>query len=141
MTTGRTRNQNNGLAQIQKVLELEARKGYTDASAVNGVSAFAGERIAAALATRDGADRRLVQDLDALLSGYGRLDPEERERVATESLSLLRDILLSFWPVLSRQMGLHRPRKARSICDPAFLSSGCTRQIKDAGPAVLFSQS
>jgi ATP-dependent DNA helicase RecG len=81
------------LSQIQKVLELEARKGFADTSAVNGVSAFAGERISRVMAHIEGEQRRAVQDLDTLLSEYGSLDTPERERVATQALGLLHEVL------------------------------------------------
>ena len=42
------------LIQLQKVLELERRKGFQDAAASNGLSAFAGERV-----------RRLLPVLDS----------------------------------------------------------------------------
>ena len=92
-TSSMTNQDTAALVQIQKVLELEARKGYSDSSATNGVSAFAGERIARVVAQLDGDARRAVQDLDALLSSYRDLEPGERERVVTESLSLLRGVL------------------------------------------------
>ncbi|HEX2282326.1 MAG TPA: DEAD/DEAH box helicase, partial [Thermomicrobiales bacterium] len=93
MTIQGDRKHTAALEQIQKVLELEARKGYSDSSATNGVSVFAGERIARVMSHLDVSSRRPVQDLDALLSGYGELEPGSRERVVTEALSILRDVL------------------------------------------------
>ncbi|CAN5367367.1 ATP-dependent DNA helicase RecG [soil metagenome] len=90
MTIQDGRQRTGALVQIQKVLELEARKGYSDSSATNGVTRFAGERIAQVMGEVEGDARRTLQDLDALLASYRDLDPEARERVVTESLSLLR---------------------------------------------------
>ena len=83
MTIQNSRQQTGALVQIQKVLELEARKGYSDSSATNGVSAFAGERIARAMAGVDGDAMRALQELDALLSSYADLDPPARGRIVT----------------------------------------------------------
>lgn len=93
MTIQHGRQQTGALVQIQKVLELEARKGYSDSSATNGVSAFAGERIARVMTGVEGDARRALQDLDALLATYRDLEPGARERVVTESLSLLRAVV------------------------------------------------
>ena len=95
MTIRSNNDQLRALVQIQKVLELEARKGYTDASAVNGVSTFAGERISGVVGALDGDARRAMRDLDALLAGYGAMTPDQRERAVNESLGLLRDVLSS----------------------------------------------
>ena len=81
------------LTQIQKVLELEARKDYQDRSASNGVANFAGERIARVLPVADAEGQRVLREIDSLLSDYGKMSPANRQRCADESLRLLTGLI------------------------------------------------
>jgi ATP-dependent DNA helicase RecG len=106
MTMSDNQQHTRALDQIRKVLELEARKAFSDSSAVNGVSAFAGERIAQVTRGLDADSRHAIQDLDVLLSGYSAMSPADRERVATEALGLLRAMLSGDAPAR------HAPQRA-----------------------------
>lgn len=77
------------LEQARNVLELEARKGYQDSSAANGVAEFVGERIARLLPRLDDEGQRVLREVDALVSSYGRMTPVTREQCATEALRQL----------------------------------------------------
>ena len=130
MTIQHGRQQTGALVQIQKVLELEARKGYSDSSATNGVSRFAGERIAQVMAGIDGDARRALQDLDALLASYQDLDPGGRERIVTESLSLLRSVLNESPDAILSQPASPRPEPASSRPKAAATKAPPARKTK-----------
>lgn len=81
------------LTQLRKVLELEARKGFGDNAATNGIARFAGERVARALPVLDGESRRLLQELDGLLDSYGSLERDERRRRVQQALPVVTRLL------------------------------------------------
>ncbi len=130
MTIQNSRQQTGALVQIQKVLELEARKGYSDSSATNGVSAFAGERIARAMAGVDGDSMRALQELDALLSSYADLDPQARGRIVTESLALLRSVLDGSPGPTPSRMASARAESAPPRPKPAATRTPAVRKAK-----------
>lgn len=81
------------LIQLQKVLELEQRKGFTDAAASNGLASFAGERVRRLLPLLDREGQRILREVDGLLDGYGRMGIENRSRCALESLRLVSGLV------------------------------------------------
>ncbi|HLT20057.1 MAG TPA: ATP-dependent DNA helicase RecG [Thermomicrobiales bacterium] len=81
------------LIQLQKVLELERRKGFQDAAASNGLSAFAGERVRRLLPVLDSEGQRILREIDGLLDGYGRMGVENRQRCAEEALRLVSGLV------------------------------------------------
>lgn len=83
MTGQRDAAARDALIQIDKVLRLEERQVFRDASATIGLARFVGDRTARLLDMPDGAFRRKVQELDTLLTDYADLPMHERmERVA-----------------------------------------------------------
>lgn len=93
MTTSGTDDRRQRLEQIRNVLKLEARKGFGDSSAVNGVARFAGERLAGMAETMGPNARRRVEELDSLLGDYAFTSLDERRQVVESSLQLLHELL------------------------------------------------
>lgn len=93
MSTSGTDDRRQRLEQIRNVLKLEARKGFGDTSAVNGVTAFAGERLAGMAATLSPNARSRVDELDSLLGNYQYISNAEREAVVGSALQLLHELL------------------------------------------------
>ena len=81
------------LDQLQKVLELEARKGFTNTAASNGLSTFTGERIRRLLPLVDGEGQRVLREVDGLIDDYDRMGVENRERCASEALRLVSGLM------------------------------------------------
>jgi ATP-dependent DNA helicase RecG len=77
------------LRQIEKVLDLEARKGHQDSAAVGGVERFVEERTARLLASASGDARRKVQELDTLLADYAHAPQHERGRIVAEARQIV----------------------------------------------------
>lgn len=93
MSTSGTDDRRQRLEQIRNVLKLEARKGFGDTSAVNGVTAFAGERLAGMAETLSPNAKRRVDELDNLLRKYADISSAEREQTVESSLQLLHELL------------------------------------------------
>jgi len=81
------------LVQIDKVLRLEERKGYSDDAASNGIARFVGERTARLLRNAAPGDRQRIQDLDALLATYAAMPPSERPAMVAEARRVLASLL------------------------------------------------
>ena len=81
------------LIQIQKVLELEQRKGFTDSAASNGVAAFTAERVRRLLPLLDSEGQRVLREVDGLVDGYDRMGVDNRKRCADEALKLVSGLV------------------------------------------------
>ncbi len=104
------------LVQIQKVLELEQRKGFSNSAASNGLAAFTGERVRRLLPLLDSEGQRVLREVDGLIDRYDRMGVENRERCANEALRLVSGL------VSTAQLGVRvqpRPAPARSDRTPA----------------------
>jgi ATP-dependent DNA helicase RecG len=101
MTVQRDRTAAGDLIQIDKVLQLEERKGFRDTAASNGLVRFVGERTARLLATAQGDARRQLQEIDALLGNYDRLSDADRQRSVSESRSILANLVRQPWGPMS----------------------------------------
>lgn len=81
------------LIQIQKVLELEERKGFSNNAASNGVAAFTAERVRRLLPLLDPEGQRVLREVDGLIDRYDQMGVENRERCAAEALRLVRGLV------------------------------------------------
>ncbi len=81
------------LVQIQKVLELEERKGFTNSAASNGVAAFTGDRVRRLLPLLDAEGQRVLREVDGLIDSYDQMGTKNRERCAVEALRLVRGLV------------------------------------------------
>src|SRR5687767_13326249 len=77
------------LIQIDKVLRLEERQGFRDASATIGLARFVGDRTTLLLNRTDIETRRQVQELDSLLADYANLPMHERMASVAQARSIL----------------------------------------------------
>jgi ATP-dependent DNA helicase RecG len=77
------------LIQIDKVLRLEERQGFRDASATVGLARFVGDRILRLRDASDGATRLQLQELDALLADYANLPMHERASSVSKAGAIL----------------------------------------------------
>ncbi|HEX5166011.1 MAG TPA: hypothetical protein VFV93_11490, partial [Thermomicrobiales bacterium] len=113
------------LIQIEKVLRLEERQGFRDASATIGLARFVGERTARLLGASDAATRTQVQELDALLADYATLLTGERARSVSAARSIVAGLLQRSpngrTPVAPPQRQVATPRPARQA--PASAST------------------
>ncbi len=121
------------LIQIQKVLRLEERQGFRNASATIGLARFVGDRTTRLLAAFDGSTRRSVQDLDALLADYENLPMHERMSSVSTAKELI-DGLIQGQPEapLSTTAPAREPevvRRAANIERPADQSAAGRRQL------------
>ncbi|CAN5810226.1 ATP-dependent DNA helicase RecG [soil metagenome] len=81
------------LVQLQKVLELEARKGFTDTAASNGLAEFTGERVRRLLPLLDAEGQRVLREVDGLIDSYGQMGVDTRARCADEALKLVAGLV------------------------------------------------
>jgi ATP-dependent DNA helicase RecG len=81
------------LALLDKVLALEAKQGYRDASASGGLARFVGLRVAQLLEVATERTRRAVRDLDARFVDYASLRPAERADAVAEGQRLVQTLL------------------------------------------------
>ena len=93
MTVQRDGSARDALIQIDKVLRLEERQGFRDASATIGLARFVGDRTARLLNTSDGGTRRQVQELDTLLADYANLPLHERMASIAEARVILTALI------------------------------------------------
>jgi ATP-dependent DNA helicase RecG len=98
MTSPLSSEARSALEQITNVLGLEARKGFQDRSATNGVAHFAGDRLRVLLRDAPEPQQRVLREIDNLLAGYEKLTPAQRERHVNEASSLVRDLLAGVHP-------------------------------------------
>lgn len=89
MSVQQNQSMQRALEQLRKVLELEARKGFIDNAATNGVARFANDRLVPALQQANGSQRAMLQELDALLDGYAGADHATRERSLRDALQVI----------------------------------------------------
>ncbi len=89
MTVQRDGSARDALIQIDKVLRLEERQGFRDASATVGLARFVGDRTSRILDESNGPIRRDVQDLDALLANYDNRPLHERISSVAEARRIL----------------------------------------------------
>ena len=93
MTVQRDSSARDALIQIDKVLRLEERQGFRDASATIGLARFVGDRTSRLLEASDEATRRQVRELDALLAGYANLPMHERMMSISEARNILESLI------------------------------------------------
>ncbi|HUG16607.1 MAG TPA: ATP-dependent DNA helicase RecG [Thermomicrobiales bacterium] len=99
------------LIQISKVLSLEARKGYGDSAASQGIARFVRERVARLGAGVGSDDRRLLQRLDGLFAGYAVMSEGERRRSIDDASRIVEDLLAA------------TPSSSRSVLSPGQAAS------------------
>ena len=80
------------LIQIDKVLQLEERKGYRDDAATNGVARFVGERTARLLTSAGPDMRHRIQELESLLAEYAELPSPQRQSAVAEARRIVGDL-------------------------------------------------
>jgi ATP-dependent DNA helicase RecG len=92
MTAQRERGARDTLILIDKVLQLEERQGYRDASATGGLARFVGERTSHLLRMSGEGARQQVQEIDGLLADYERLPGDQRVRAVGEARRLIQSL-------------------------------------------------
>ena len=82
------------LATIDKVLRLEEKQGFRDASATVGLSRFVGARAAQLLALAEAEQSRAaVRAIDELFAAYHDLPPGERARAVADARRIVHGLL------------------------------------------------
>jgi len=120
MTVQREPTARDALIQIEKVLRLEERQGFRDASATNGLARFVGDRTTRLLQDATADMRRHVQELDSLLDDYADLPVNERITTIRTARAIVARLMNQPMPAREPQLpnGAMASRAPRPVPEP-----------------------